>query len=95
MNFATLIFDEEDLFFEAPWLIFWGNFDNFSKILMENFSDTDIVFITSDELSMFIVQIFILNGRNFPYIKDNFSNFIFPNEALVGLCDKLSFNIFI
>ena len=56
VNFATLIFDEEDLFFEAPWLIFFENFDNFSKILMENFSDTDIVFIISDELSMFIAS---------------------------------------
>ncbi|MBR2207958.1 MAG: hypothetical protein IJ859_04020 [Synergistaceae bacterium] len=54
VNFAALIFDEEDSPIEVPWVILVENFDNFSKILRENFSDTDIIFIVSDELSMFI-----------------------------------------
>lgn len=57
VNFAALGFDGGDLLFcKAPLKICIENFDDFSKILRENFSDTDIVFIVSCDASMFIAS---------------------------------------
>lgn len=57
INFATLCFDEEDLLYSfASLKICVENFDDFSKIIRENFSDTDIIFIISSEESMFMAS---------------------------------------
>ena len=50
VNFVPLALDKEDLYIlgKDPSTIFIDNFDNFSKIILKHFSDTDIVFIVSD-----------------------------------------------
>jgi len=57
INFATLCFDEEDLLYSfAPLKIYLENLDDFSKVIRENFLETDIIFIVSSEESMFMAS---------------------------------------
>ena len=99
INFATLCFDKEDLLYSiAPLKICVENLDDFSKIIRENFSDTDIIFIISCEESMFMASmvsrllktIGIFSVGIFSFSWDsihsgNFSKFIYRHEKYFDL----------